>query len=418
LDPGAADPYGNYTLANLYTFLNGYTLTRDPGAQFEYSNAGVALLGDALANAKRTNYGQLLQDRVLTPLDMHETAIALQPQRRDRLAAGHDADGNPVPLWTFKAGAPAGAIISSLSDMLKYLRANMLQGPLSKVCLFAQQPRDSIPSAQIGLIWWTNDFTSIINHGGDTNGYHAWIAISPDHLHGVVVLTNGGGPVEDLALHAIDPDLPATVASRDAQLDAAALDGYVGVYNGAQAQTLTISHVGDHLVAQLSDQPAARLYPASKDHFYYRMVPARIDFIRDSQGKAYALVMREQGEALVFTRPGLRTPPPSALAPSYPPVIALDSQTLDEYAGDYFGATTTLHFTVTREGNSLFVQLDDQPAYQVFPASQDHFYYKIVDAQIDFQRDAQGRVNALVLHQNGYDITSLKRVPASPLPVK
>lgn len=42
-EPG--NPYADYTVDQLYAFLNGYTLTRDPGAQFEYSNVGVGLLG-------------------------------------------------------------------------------------------------------------------------------------------------------------------------------------------------------------------------------------------------------------------------------------------------------------------------------------------------------------------------------------
>ena len=32
------------------------------------------------------------------------------------------------------------------------------------------------------------------------------------------------------------------------------------------------------------------------------------------------------------------------------------------------------------------------------------FFLKVVDAQISFETDAQGRANALVLHQNGRDM--------------
>ena len=31
------------------------------------------------------------------------------------------------------------------------------------------------------------------------------------------------------------------------------------------------------------------------------------------------------------------------------------------------------------------------------------FFYKIIDARVSFERDAGGKVNALVLHQNGLD---------------
>jgi len=33
----------------MYAFLSAYTLSRDPGTEFEYSNVGMALLGHVIA---------------------------------------------------------------------------------------------------------------------------------------------------------------------------------------------------------------------------------------------------------------------------------------------------------------------------------------------------------------------------------
>ena len=44
-----ANPYADYTIRQLYDFLSGYQLPRDPGERYEYSNLGFALLGHALA---------------------------------------------------------------------------------------------------------------------------------------------------------------------------------------------------------------------------------------------------------------------------------------------------------------------------------------------------------------------------------
>src|SRR5262252_6419117 len=38
-----SNPYADYTVRQMYDFLSGYTLTRDPGELFEYSNLGVGL---------------------------------------------------------------------------------------------------------------------------------------------------------------------------------------------------------------------------------------------------------------------------------------------------------------------------------------------------------------------------------------
>jgi hypothetical protein len=76
---------------------------------------------------------------------------------------------------------------------------------------------------------------------------------------------------------------------------------------------------------------------------------------------------------------------------------------LDGYAGDYQMSSSAV-LTVTREGNQLFAQLTGQPKAEIFAQSEHEFFYKIVDAQISFESDAQGRTTGLVLHQHGANI--------------
>jgi serine-type D-Ala-D-Ala carboxypeptidase/endopeptidase len=406
------DPYADYSLDDLYAFLNSYTLPRDPGQMFEYSNLGVGLLGDALANRAGEPYAKLLQDRVLTPLHMNETTVTTTPDSQPYVAEGHDPDDNPVAEWNFQAIAPAGAIRSSLADMLQYVRCNMGQGPLANVCLFAQQPRDTFIGNQIGLIWWTNDETHIIHHGGDTAGYHASVAVSPDHTRGVVVLANGGRPIEDVAMHAIDPSLALNSEQTAISLEPATLDEYVGTYviQGSQHATFMIKRSGDQLQAQLTGQPFFNIYPSAKDHFFYRVVNAQLDFTRDAKGEVNALVLHQNGITLVGVRPGMK--PPVLPQPSFPPVVTLDSATLAGYAGTYT-AGQGLQFTVTVQGSQLLVQLTGQPVAPVYASAKDHFFYKVVNAQIDFERDASGNVVDLILHQNGQDIKALRAQTSS-----
>jgi CubicO group peptidase (beta-lactamase class C family) len=47
------NPYAGYDSAKLYKFLSNYELPRDIGGKPEYSNLGMALLGQALANAAK-----------------------------------------------------------------------------------------------------------------------------------------------------------------------------------------------------------------------------------------------------------------------------------------------------------------------------------------------------------------------------
>ena len=54
------DQYETYTVEKMYAFLSGYTLSRDPGTDFEYSNVGMALLGHAMVLQAGTNFEALI----------------------------------------------------------------------------------------------------------------------------------------------------------------------------------------------------------------------------------------------------------------------------------------------------------------------------------------------------------------------
>ena len=88
-------------------------------------------------------------------------------------------------------------------------------------------------------------------------------------------------------------------------------------------------------------------------------------------------------------------------APEERSVTKVDPKTLDAYVGAY--RDSGMVFTVTREGDQLSVQLTGQPKFPMFPQSERKFFLKVVDAQIAFDVDAEGRATQLTLHQNGTD---------------
>ena len=83
----------------LYAFLSSHELTRDIGETVEYSNLGVGLLGHS-SPAGTAQITRPCGEAVLAPLGMNDTAIALTPPLRERLASGHDQTLEPVPQWT------------------------------------------------------------------------------------------------------------------------------------------------------------------------------------------------------------------------------------------------------------------------------------------------------------------------------
>ena len=89
--------------------------------------------------------------------------------------------------------------------------------------------------------------------------------------------------------------------------------------------------------------------------------------------------------------------------------IAMPAESLDAYVGTYRFAPT-FGITIRRNGTGLEAQATGQGANPIYPSARDEFFFKVVEAQISFQRDSTGRVTRLVLHQGGRDLPA----PRSP----
>ena len=69
------NPYFDITTQNLYDFLKGYTLTRDIGSQYEYSNLAMGLLGVLVSRVDGKPYREVVTMRILEPLKMNSTFL-------------------------------------------------------------------------------------------------------------------------------------------------------------------------------------------------------------------------------------------------------------------------------------------------------------------------------------------------------
>lgn len=90
-------------------------------------------------------------------------------------------------------------------------------------------------------------------------------------------------------------------------------------------------------------------------------------------------------------------------APKERKEIHVDPEVLQGYVGAY-QLTPSVFFSITRDGDHLYAQLTKQGQLEIFPESQTEFFYKVVDAQITFVTDSDGKATALILHQGGQNI--------------
>jgi CubicO group peptidase (beta-lactamase class C family) len=243
-----ADPYADYTEALMLEFLARYELPRDIGAQAEYSNFGVGLLGYLLGRAAGKDYETLLRERITGPLGMTDTAVTLSAGQQARFAPAFDTYMQPAKPWRIPALVGAGGIRSTADDMLRFASAALdPQSPIGPAMATALATRvdSGNPRAQQALGWQVvhpEPGREVIEHGGGTGGYRAHLALEPSTGRAVVTLANSAAEpsTTDIALHLLlgypvaptppvpppPPPVPVEVT-----LPAAELDRVVGRYD-------------------------------------------------------------------------------------------------------------------------------------------------------------------------------------------
>ena len=199
------DPYADYHAPNLYAYLAKRGVAKPAGAEFNYSNLGMGLLGQALANRGATTYPDLLRAEIAGPLKLQDTVVRLSPEQEKRFAPGHTAQHQPAHAWNLDALAGAGAIRSTAGDMLSYLEAQLHPEATLAPGAAAESPArtlaaalqlchelraDALPGMKIGLAWLFDSKTGNYWHNGATGGYSSYAFFNPKEDFAAVVLFN------------------------------------------------------------------------------------------------------------------------------------------------------------------------------------------------------------------------------------
>ncbi|KOF13656.1 hypothetical protein AC244_30270 [Ensifer adhaerens] len=301
------DPYADYGVAKLYTFLSGHQPTRQPGVQHEYSNLGYGLLGHALALQSGLSYEALVSERIAVPLGMTDTAITSRPEWKGRRATGHDAGLEPTSDWDLGALQGAGALRSTANDLLAFLQAAMGRKssaltPAFTAVLAERQPLgDGNAEQALGWVISGRGDTQIVWHNGGTGGYRSFVGFRPSTGVGVVVLSNTAteAGVDDIGVHLLDkerPLAPAPVQRVAITLDPATYVAYVGTYRLAPDFDLTVFRDGDRLFAQATGQRRIEIFPEAEHRFFAKSVDAQLTFEVPAGARAASLTLHQDGQ--------------------------------------------------------------------------------------------------------------------------
>jgi D-alanyl-D-alanine-carboxypeptidase/D-alanyl-D-alanine-endopeptidase len=198
------------SVEEMYRMTSAYQLTRPPGERFEYSNWGFALLAHALMRATGEDYEQLVESNICAPLGLLDTRINLAPDEVSREAQGYSPVGIPKPHdnTTWPAFNGAGALRSTMNDMMIYLAYNMGQAntPLSSLLPDLQRHWHAagVPGAYVGLAWQMFPMRGtdhqVIWKNGAASGFFSYIGFVKETGTGVVVIANRKVKVGKIAI--------------------------------------------------------------------------------------------------------------------------------------------------------------------------------------------------------------------------
>ena len=165
------------------------TKLEDKDYNFNYSNFGVSTLGLVLEKVYNKNYNELLEE-YLKQLDMNNTTIAT-------------GTGNLSGYWKWNENdgyIPAGAIISNIEDMSKYLETLITSDEnyviITQEALKEVNAKNDIYSMfdvnvdNVGITWMIDNKNDIIWHNGSTTNFNSYIGFNREKKVGVVILSN------------------------------------------------------------------------------------------------------------------------------------------------------------------------------------------------------------------------------------
>ncbi|WP_353619383.1 serine hydrolase [Ochrobactrum sp. SFR4] len=306
------NPYTGYGSEGLFKWLAAYRLNRPVGVDFSYSNAGTALLGQVITHVDGRSYAQMVQEEIFDPLDMKQSVLALTTHAQPDMATGHGRDGEPVSHWDFDAFAPAGALITSASDLAKFIAAASGQTETTLKPAFAlltEHTRSVGGKAQkigLGLIVTKLPHSTIVWHNGRTGGFESFAGFDRDNGNGVIVLSNRQSitGIDDIGVHLLDTKqklLPQPAIRTAIVIDTAKLPIYVGQYLLAPGAIMSITEEKGQLFLQLTGQQRFAAFPESDTKFFLREVDAQISFTVED-GKATKLTLHQNGRNMPALR--------------------------------------------------------------------------------------------------------------------
>jgi CubicO group peptidase (beta-lactamase class C family) len=298
-------------------------------SRYAYDNVLYTVAGQVIEKASGMSWADFIEQKIFAPLGMTESRPTPERVRAsDEVAAPHALNGSKLEVVEaahLGSGAPAGAINSSVNDILRWVNLQLHQGAYEGGRLFSAEQSKEMWTPHIfvpipdkyppelaslrpnfqayGLGWFLTEYHGerIVFHTGGLAGMVTRVTLVPEKNLGIVVFTNqeAGGAFNAITLSLLDDSLGypkkdwvaaysavtkrqeaegnQEVAKAFAQRNANSkpslgLEKYVGRYRDAWYGDILITKSGDKLAIEFTHSPKLS---GTLEHFQYDTFIAR-----------------------------------------------------------------------------------------------------------------------------------------------
>lgn len=198
--------WGDEALAGVVAKMSRVKQLTPLGETWAYSNSGFYIAGRVIEKVLKTPFEQAIKEMLFDPLEMKDSYFFPHEVITKRFVVGHITVGKTSKVATpwrgSRSGAPAGGIVASARDQMRWAAFHMGDGKapngkrlLKKSTLrLMQQEQLHVGSMteSMGLAWMLNTLNGIkiVRHGGTTNGQLSAFLMVPERSFAVTVLTN------------------------------------------------------------------------------------------------------------------------------------------------------------------------------------------------------------------------------------
>ncbi|MDX9927547.1 MAG: serine hydrolase [Bacteroidales bacterium] len=375
-----------------------------PGTKWNYNNSGYFLLGYIIEKVTGKSYPDYIQENFFTPLGMTSTCYGSDTKIIKNRAYGYQQGGDGVAnsdYCSMTQPYSAGSIMSTVGDLFKWHQALYAGKLVKKETLEKAVTEYRLSNGKgsgYGYGWFLSQLqgSPTVEHGGGIFGYLTSSVYLPKEDVYVALFSNSTAKAPEFtALKMAAMAIGKPLVTTGITLDEATLDQYAGVYVNDAGREVTVTRGGNQLSATLTGAGTRKMFPVEKDKFLVDDAFMYATFSRDAAGKIVSFVSDDRGRLDEWKLTDKKIEEKKA--------ITLSEATLDRYTGE-FELQPGFTITFTREGNRLMTQATGQGKFEVFAESETKFFLKVVEAQVEFVADPDGKFNRMILYQGGQKV--------------